>query len=358
MIAYYLPDIGDGLAAAIKLLDGTDLQVDCGSQQYPKQAYRKSICRINPDIFILSHFHLDHYNGLLFYEKCRPFSHPNIKQVFFPKIPRKGETCKLLKCMFLMHIRVMGDLSGSQELDFLYILSRINKSPFTYRPVSQGDKLIIGGSQLEILWPPKEIDSSSLKVIEKAIEDFDKAKEEDDILKKIYEELNDRISIERYFENGEIKIQDTNYDDRDNNIVDVFDRDIPEVTKEANKSLRRAANHLSIAFKYDSNLLFLGDLESNQLNQVANRLINDGNTHYITIITPHHGTHWHNSLKNLSAIYALSSVGEKLFAKIKPEFKSISNICLYTFANGEIEIPHPVLQPLRFWRRRYWRFYI
>jgi len=358
MIAYYLPDIGDGLAAGIKLLDGTDLQIDCGSQQYPKQAYRKSICRINPDIFILSHFHLDHYNGFLHCKKCRSFSHPNIKQVFFPKIPRKSETYKLLKCMFLMHIRVMGGLSGSQELDFLHILSRINKSSFTYRLVSQGDKLTIGGSQLEILWPPKEIDSSFLNVIEKAIEDFNRAKEEDDILKKIYEELNDKISIEKYFENGETKIQDINYDETDDNTIDVFDRDIPEVTKEANKSLRRAANHLSIAFKYGNNLLFLGDLESNQLKQVANHLVNHGNTHYITIITPHHGTHWHNSLKKLSAIYALSSVGEKLFAKINQGFKSISDICLYTYANGEIEVPHPVLQPLRFWRGRYWRFYI
>ena len=95
-------------------------------------------------------------------------------------------------------------------------------------------------------------------------------------------------------------------------------------------------------------MLFLGDLDSNQLKQVANHLVNHGNTHYITIITPHHGTHWHNSLKKLSAIYALSSVGEKLFAKINQGFKSISNICLYTYANGEIEVPHPVLQPLRF----------
>jgi len=365
MLSCYLPDIGDGLAAGIKLLDGSDLQIDCGSKQNPKQVFRKSICRINPDVFILSHFHLDHYNGFFYNQKCRPHQHPTIQKVFFPKLPRKKEIKDFILCMFAINIRFLGDISGSMELDFLNLLSKRNKCSFAYKAVSQGDIISLGGSHIEILWPPKEIDESALKIIKKAIDDFEEAKKEDKVLNDIYNRINQDKSIEKYFQatDGEnIYSNVENRDDSDINYIECRNldiiRSIPEQTKKANKSLKHAANHLSLAFRYNNQILFLGDLESSELRQISNYLSVSNLTHYLIIITPHHGTHWHNALSQLSTIYAISSVGPNLFPKIKPEFKQISDICLYTYANGDIEIPHPILRPLRYWRGRYWRLYI
>ena len=355
-----MPDIGDGLAVGIKLLDGCDLQVDCGSKQYPEQAFRKSFCRINPDIFILSHFHLDHYNGLFYCKRCRAYPHPNIKKVFFPKIPDSDETRQFLMCLFALNTRILGRWSGSRELDFLYLLSKINRCSFTYRPVSQGDLISAGGSYIEILWPPTTIDKLTLETIRKAIKDFEKARNEDEILNRIYERVNQVEFVQKYFVQDEVRIyKENNLESVDLDSYEQFlERDIPESTKQANESLRKAANHLSLAFRYNNQILFLGDLEANELRRISNDLLTKKQTHYLIIITPHHGTHWHKNLSNLSAIYAISSVGEGLFPKIKTQFRKIANICLYTYANGEIEIPHPILRPLRYWKGRYWRLYI
>ena len=359
MLACYLPDIGDGLAAGIKLLDGSDLQIDCGSQQNPKQAFRKSICRINPDTFILSHFHWDHYNGFLNAQKCRPYRYPAIKKVFFPRLPILKETRDLMLCMFALNRRFLGDKSGSMEFDFLQLLSSINKCNFSYSAVSQGDRILLSGSQVEILWPPKEIDDSTLKVIKEAIDHFNKAKQEDKVLDEIYNQISKNESIEKYFsEKNEQKINNNTMSFNDIAIDYLEPRNIPAITKQANKSIKKAANHLSIAFRYNNQLLFLGDLESSELRQISNYLSSKKLTNYLIMITPHHGTHWHDALNQLSSIYAISSVGPNLFHKIKTEFKHCSHICLYTFANGDIEIPHPLLRPLRYWKGRYWRLYI
>jgi ribonuclease BN (tRNA processing enzyme) len=72
MITVYVPDIGDGLAAGIKTLIGCNIQIDCGTQQPPERAFCKGLCRINPDVFLLSHFHVDHYNGLFELDRFRP----------------------------------------------------------------------------------------------------------------------------------------------------------------------------------------------------------------------------------------------------------------------------------------------
>jgi beta-lactamase superfamily II metal-dependent hydrolase len=364
MFACYLPDIGDGLVVGVKLLDGINLQVDCGSQQSSEEACKKglceSLCKIYPDIFILSHFHRDHYNGFLYYYKryCEQYFPCllNIKKVFFPKIPDRKETRDFLKCLFALNAR-LGEWSGSMELDFLHLLSKINKSSFTFRAVSQGDLLPAGGSYIEILWPPKTIDDSTLKVIQKAIEDFEKARNKDEILNSIYERINQAEFVQKYFVQDETPIYEYENDSDAINLDDFeqfLERDIPECTKQANKSLRKAANHLSLAFRYNNQILFLGDLEANELKQISNYLLTKNQTHYLIIITPHHGTHWHDALKRLSAIYAISSVGKTLFPKIKSQFKEIADICLYTYANGEIEIPHPLLRTLCFWRCKYW----
>ncbi len=238
-------------------------------------------------------------------------------------------------------------------------MSKINKCSFFYTAVSKGDTISLSGSHVEILWPPKEIDDSVLKVIKKAIDDFNEAKQEDKILNEIYNQITQRELGEKYFSEKREQKVENDLEDLNNLTIDGFEpRNIPEKTKRANKSIKKAANHLSIAFRYNNQILFLGDLESSELRQISNHLSEKNLTDYLIIITPHHGTHWHNSLNQLSSIYAISSVGSNLFTKIKTEFKRRSHICLYTYTNGDIEIPHPILRPLRYWKGRYWRLYI
>lgn len=76
MKAVYMADVGDGLCLSIKTIFGNFIQIDCGSLSQGKIQGAKTAAyglkriynnfNISPEIFILSHFHIDHYNGLLY----------------------------------------------------------------------------------------------------------------------------------------------------------------------------------------------------------------------------------------------------------------------------------------------------
>jgi len=95
---YYVPDIGSGLVVGVKLKKGKNLQVDCGSLKNERLAFEKGLLKIDPEYFIISHFHLDHYNGLIYYYKNKNkinYESTNIKEVYFPKIPKTKSTTRL-----------------------------------------------------------------------------------------------------------------------------------------------------------------------------------------------------------------------------------------------------------------------
>jgi len=344
MVTVYVPDIGDGLAAGIRTIAGCAIQIDCGSQQHPERAFHKGLCRINPDVFFLSHFHVDHYNGLFEFDRFRPhpFSTTSIEEVYFPRVPQFAQREHFLQCMLAMNRRVMGDATGSMEADFLCIISQINRRSFFYSALSAGDKVQVQGSEMEVLWPPRFLDDEYvLKVIRKAVSDFEAAKAKDETLRRIYEELGESGQMRPYTDddNQRRELPGNGNEPRETRLVSRKKRELSEVVKKANESLRGAANHLSLAFHEDNKFLFMGDLESREIKQVVDRLLKKKREHFLVFITPHHGTHWHQALGNLRADSAISSVGNRLFKHLSPEFKSMASQCLYTHLSGDIEVP-------------------
>lgn len=363
MMSVYVPDVGDGLAAGIHTLDGTRIQIDCGSQHDEKAAYSKGLCRIEPEVFFLSHFHADHYNGLLHANHPRPWPWLAIRQAFYPRIPVFRERTTFLRCMLAMDHWLMGDTSGSMAADFLSVLSRINRTPFMYRSLSMGDTVTVGGSQYDVLWPPARVeDDAILDVIATAIRDFNSAAEEDENLRRILERIDDGEEMLHYMpeegESGELP----GCKERSNRIDDIphprTRKNLPESVRKANDSLREAANHLSLAFHEDNKLLFLGDLEAHEIRHVVRLLADKKRDHFFATITPHHGTHWHRDLRNIHTCCAISSVGDRLFRHLSPEYKSIADTCFITHLNGDVEVPaflHTWFGP-RPWR--YWQTFL
>lgn len=337
MLILRVPDIGDGLSGAIYTRQGVSIQIDCGSQQSAREAFENGMSRTKPDFFILSHFHSDHYNGL--FEGIRTKERFPIEQAIMPVIPQFTEREKFVHCLFAMNARILGGSSGSMDYDFLSVMNQLSKHQISYRRVKKGDEVVLGDTHIQILWPPQVLnDDEILGSVKKALGKFDEAIKQDDILKKIYDSLDEKGVLKPYLsENEAVKLGDSVSSDLQSSPMKRYS--IPDVTEEANKALRSVANRLSLGFRVDSQLLFLGDLESNEINSVVDDLEAEQRLRFPIMLTPHHGTHWGNRMRNLSIGVAVSSVGKKLFGKVKPDYKDIVDHHLLTHVEGEVVLP-------------------
>lgn len=355
----YVAKVGDGLAAGITV-NHKSMQIDCGSTNSAILAFKRGLCRIRPDVFLLSHFHSDHYNGLQYTMDCQ-CQQPlfNIKQVYFPRLPDFSKNREFLLCMFAMNHRVMGDTTGSMEFDFLRLIQSLNRGLFSYKALSCGERVVLGGTEFEVLWPPRVISTKqTLKVIAKSMEDFNHAIEEDDVLKKIYESLGKSEQMRPYSSGKAGTLAAPSREGKTGKSPSFPKTDLPDVVKQANKSLRAAANHLSLVLHNDDRLLFLGDIEKTEIKSVVSTLKKAGKCYFDTIITPHHGTHWHNNLYSLCCRRAVSSVGRLYFTQRKTRrkslfrFDSISDFhhitcCFGEFKESIINFKHIVRKALR-----------
>lgn len=379
MLAVSVPDIGDGLAIGIWTIGGQRVQIDCGSQQYADRALHKGfygfttnallsslfpMAHDTPNVFFLSHFHTDHYNGLLhWYDYNQP---GRIEKVFLPRLPKFEEREEFILCMVTMAHWIMGDRTGSMDADFLSLISKINSGqPFTYEMLANGDVAQVGSSRFEVLWPPRTIEEdATLSVIRKAISDFNHASDKDDDLRRIRDIIKERGEIEDYLI-SELEINKIQRRSRELNkeesreLRQEKEKIKPQLSKEvkkANDSLRSAANHLSLALHQDNKFLFLGDLEGHEIEQVVQFLQKKGLRDFVIMITPHHGTHWQKDLDYINSLWVVSSVGRRLYRYVSPNFNSLSHVHLITHHIGDISIPvihHPwncYVSWLQWWR--------
>ena len=277
MRAVYVADVEDGLCMAIRTLFGETIQIDCGSRQGTDVAFHGFMQLYDhfysPDVFILSHFHVDHYNGLLFASRHSPPYHWRIKEVYYPRLPEFREKEKFMDYLSAINLRIFGSETGIMEYDFLEAISRINVRTFWYRPVSKGDIIDINGAKFEVLWPPTMIkQDETLSVIENALRNFEKAMEQDEKTKQLYERIKREGVFRRYAEGGKMpKSRGRENINRDTE-KEYKEKELPAIVKKANKSLRKAANHLSLSLFEDNRLLFLGDIESFEIRQIVDYL--------------------------------------------------------------------------------------
>lgn len=346
MRSIYVADVGDGLCMALHTISNEIILIDCGGEHSRIAFYglNNTLSRLlHLDHFILSHFHVDHYNGLLYASTYPPKNLPfRVRDVYYPRIPEFRDRKRFLDCLFAMNARVFGAETGVREYDFLKAIGRLNKIPFRHRPLSKGDFINISGSGFEVLWPPAVIDDKrTLSVMRKALQDFERALEEDEETSRLYDLIREE-GLWVYLEGGESeKIKE--YDRHTFPVRK--ERKLPPIVKKANKSLADAANHMSLALCENNRFLFWGDVDGFEIKQIADELMSRGRKDFYIFIAPHHGTHWHSSLTNLRCVWSVASNGKKLFPRMKP-FKFISKKALATYVNGEIIIPTYALSGL------------
>lgn len=357
MIPLYVPEVGHGLVAGFQPDFGRNCQIDCGaSKEFEKKAFYQGLCRINPEVFFLSHFHADHYNALVRTQNVSTKSSGikfDIKEIYFPRIPDLPNKEEFLKCIFAMNQSVLGNQTGDMALDLLNVVARLNQQTslnFKAASLMQGDIINVGKSRIEILWPPKVYDKAK-KVVEEAIRDFNKAKEQNKELEELYKFVDENRIIDNYLRESSFHEPPLNHlSPKSKGLVPERNEEVlkppqPEqkqsklLVAKANKSLRHAANHFALAFRIEENLLFMGDLEEQEINLVAKELIRRNSRHYSVSIVPHHGTHWGNDLKSFYFKYAVSSEKCERARYLRPEYKAIADMNLSTCFHGDIHLP-------------------
>lgn len=348
MYSLYLADAGDGLCMRVGVIDET-LQVDCGSEQGRVVALDgwERIARSFPETqtFLLSHFHLDHYNGLLQASLTRPKRwFRDIRQVFYPGIPSFPQRTEFVLALLAMNRLVFGSDSGVQAYDFLRAISKVTPSRFQYRPLFLGDTIRVGRSRFRILSPPRTLEPPTISAVKKALEAFSEALDADPRLRESYEQVKEEGSVEGLFPaNEEDRWMDglsgRSVDEgKDADILDRGDRrySIGDRVRRANKALRDAANHFCLAFSMDSDLLFLGDLESVGLESVVAELESQDCRSLDVLVTPHHGTHWDDALDRITWNLAITSNGKNRSSDFVEKYKDRRRPSFATHANGDI----------------------
>jgi beta-lactamase superfamily II metal-dependent hydrolase len=111
-----------------------------------------------------------------------------------------------------------------------------------------------------------------------------------------------------------------------------------ERLRDVNNELHGVANDLCLVFSRDDKLLFLGDLEARQLRSVVTCLRKRHNTRFEVMIAAHHGTHWHDKLRYLSARVVLVSNGERMRPYYKNQYEDIGCSVLQTETTGDLKV--------------------
>jgi len=343
----YVADVEDGLCMAIRTLWDVGIQVDCGSNGGNKKGVAiasRGLLRIygslgSPNVFVLSHFHLDHYSGLFDASLKRRLVPFRISTVHYPRLPDFKERMEFFEALEAVSFRVFGAETGVMAYELLEAISRINGQGFEYEPLSAGDSIKANGSVFEVLWPPSEISKEEkiLTKVRKALEDFHRAIEKDAETKRLYKRVRESGLYEKYLKRGTVRKAEETSEERLEKREP--ERKLPDIVKRANDSLRDAANHMCLAFFEDNRLLFFGDLEKHEIKKIVKELKSRDKTFFYVLVPPHHGTHWDDSLEEIRCFYSMSSCGRKLCSKVNPGLKKIAKRPLATCVNGDVTVP-------------------
>ena len=354
---FFMNDVGSALNCAVRRDSSFQFMIDMGAKNRKGMNLSNSKPYIT-DAFMLSHYHYDHYNGIG-KQKVR-FA---LKDVYLPKVPQiltplndSSISARFFTSIMSFSIYKIGMPLVDYILNLLHSQSKIK---FKIHYVSKGDIITYGKRRYEVLWPPCQLEEKdAVKSVVIAVEAYEKLREKYPIFlhtESIGNELQNMFDQLTNYEhqqptrNDDIietalhRIMDSAWRLREEQLCVLPEEklalDDDDLFKETNDKLRKAANHLSIAFRQEDNILFLGDLEQQELEIVCGELQAKGQTRYDILIAPHHGTHWHKNMEYLKCDYALASVGSDLVTNIKmQELALISRCFLRTDCYGTINI--------------------
>lgn len=277
------------------------------------------------DQLVVTHFDLDHWQGLQdlastwHSHRARP---AKTVEIAYPGLPSSVER---LPAGYLALISTASGSTGVRALDLIRTWESV--ADVERKPLRQGDLLVMGCDEWEVLWPPASLPEVLLESIAGALDELWSLAQDLAVdghsqllnnLREAYEEYVGFPSEQSASESSDSLRSDGDNEDSDTDLdhdtsdpwaggdeatpahdVDFVDQDaFPEhVLPRARQLARRLGglnNRLSLvvhnpAARYQPMTLILGDLEGSPLRQLtASSLLQE---RYDLILAPHHGTH-------------------------------------------------------------------
>jgi beta-lactamase superfamily II metal-dependent hydrolase len=340
MEALQMWNVGDGLSLVLWSRVGGWFHIDCGSSSDSTRAARTlyewpHLPHI-PGTFLLSHFHADHHNGIWRAASESPHPRLQVRQLYYPRLPAFARSQEFMVALFSLNMRILGAESGVVEYDFVRAVQRLTRSSFTVTPLSAGDVFSLDGAPFSVLWPPRKAENRLFThKVEKALKAFDKAVELDEPLRMLAERVREETTEGPFWEKEQFEVGP--FDGLESPAKN--GKALPKPSKAvsaANTLLRSVANELSLAFHEGGQFLFLGDLERRDLGKIVTKLRKKRYGSFGLLVAPHHGTHWHEKLRELRAGYVLCSFGGTMAKHWKPEFQEMARCSLATWTNGDL----------------------
>lgn len=323
--------------------------------------------------FLLTHFHLDHYDGFRvgFNIYNRKYSFDNF---YYQKLPRiddslidcesntvhnnddnKGISLIEKKLAFLIVFNnILSSYIESSNINrdildvfniFDYVENDNINSTCNYKfvPVGKGNNIELGEERFNVIWSPESLDNKEIKEINdtynelsninnciskefdefcESIVDYQNKKEADDknnieSIKTNHSKIDLLMSAKSYFK----ELESENLESQRKENLLQFLKNNTKVVEKIKKKTTSIANDLSVCIA-NSELLSLGDLNKN-INKCINGYKKKIRTNFIDVkylITAHHGTHWDKSCQNIKADYVISSNGRTRFEDFENKY--------------------------------------
>jgi hypothetical protein len=345
-------DIGDGACIRIAARRDATLWIDCGSSSGGSYAARRWLNYLHNSRYYgrnqatslcLTHFHDDHYNGLLAaaYDKTFPRL-AKISELVWPRLPAIPETTALVRALYALAVTRIGGLNGVMDADLVVAAQTLKGGPIPLqRRLSQGDTISIASGSLHAIWPPRQLPDRGVAKIREAVADFEDfiRQPRNRQLKQVYEDSED---LKLPSTDAEVNGTNANYvrstRDTPHRFATISEEMSSNLDLEViNRRIRAAANYCCLAFILEGpGFLCLSDLKGTALKGAVEYLVANRQCSFETMLAPHHGTGSSRNLRKLSAKLTVVSAGKQMARYQKPTLKQISGRIASTAAGRPI----------------------
>jgi hypothetical protein len=371
--------VGDGACAAIYTGAGRQVAaiIDCGSMQGGAEA-ADGLRRIvdlpvrRPTTIVVTHLHADHYSGLVHLASSSTTPRFFKLRLVQAALPRSAQL-EAFTARYLALEIVTGEVTGLPDLDLGAMLATTTRVGLEAEWVSRGSRIRANGLQLDVLWPPPNLQDGLSVLVARAVAAFDELASANQHVAETLRTVRAHVPIviEGASPNGRYSGKEPDADNllrldhadtpevdssmlevggeeeeslhgeprRDWRLLEGFDDESRSLLRQAARVFRTAANHMSLVIATPArDFVSWGDAPRGVVRWVErHEPAREVHSRVPRLsLAPHHGSQGPNSAFG-GPTHCISSVGDRLYDRWVAYHRGCdAAICFDTHSTGDL----------------------